>query len=268
MKVLVLTKRSISAIAFFLVVSIFATFLASQGIIVATSATEKKMPIYCVQTAEKKVALTFDAAWGDSDTDTLLSILQKYNAKATVFVVGDWVTKYPESVKKFYDAGHEIGNHSDTHPKMSSISRSKIIEELQSCNQKIEKVTGAAPTLMRPPSGDYNNNVITTTQELGMFPIQWDVDSLDWKKLGKDEMVSRVLSRTKEGSILLFHNDVPNTPGAVEEVLKQLTAKGYSFVTVSDLIYKDHYQLDPAGRQIPAQQKTDNSAARQSAEEL
>lgn len=80
---------------------------------------ERKIPVYCVETSEKKIAVTFDAAWGAEDTEELLSVLQEYNAKATVFVVGDWARKYPEAVRAFYDAGHTIGNHSDSHKAYS-----------------------------------------------------------------------------------------------------------------------------------------------------
>ena len=209
----------------------------------------RKLPIYCVETEEKKIAVTFDAAWSAEDTDEIIEILKKHNAKATFFAVGDWVEKNPEAVKKLYNAGHEIGNHSDTHPSFSQINREEIKSEILNCNKKIEKITGVEPKLVRAPSGDYDNKSIEVTESLDMKMIQWDVDSLDWKKLSVDEMYGRVVSKTQKGSILLFHNGVENTPEALDKILEKLEKDGYKFVTVSELIYWDNYDIDHMGRQ-------------------
>ena len=191
----------------------------------------RKLPIYCVETPEKKIAVTFDAAWSAQDTDEIIGILKKHNAKATFFAVGDWVEKNPDAVKKLYDEGHEIGNHSDTHPSFSNINREEIKTEILNCNKKIESVTGVVPKLVRAPSGDYDNKSIEVTESLDMKMIQWDVDSLDWKKLSVDEMYGRVVSKTQKGSILLFHNGVENTPEALDKILEKLEKDGYEFVT-------------------------------------
>ena len=209
----------------------------------------RKLPIYCVETEEKKIAVTFDAAWSAEDTDEIIEILKKHNAKATFFAVGDWVEKNPEAVKKLYNAGHEIGNHSDTHPSFSQINREEIKSEILNCNKKIEKITGVEPKLVRAPSGDYDNKSIEVTESLNMKMIQWDVDSLDWKKLSVDEMYGRVVSKTQKGSILLFHNGVENTPEALDKILTKLEKDCYEFVTVSELIYWDNYEIDHMGRQ-------------------
>lgn len=210
----------------------------------------RKLPIYCVETPEKKIAVTFDAAWSAQDTDEIIGILKKHNAKATFFAVGDWVEKNPDAVKKLYNAGHEIGNHSDTHPSFSNINREEIKTEILNCNKKIESVTGVVPKLVRAPSGDYDNKSIEVTESLNMKMIQWDVDSLDWKLLSVDEMYSRVISKTQKGSILLFHNGVENTPEALDKILTKLEKDGYEFVTVSELIYWDNYEIDHMGRQL------------------
>ena len=214
----------------------------------------RKLPIYCVETEEKKIAVTFDAAWSAEDTDEIIGILKKHNAKATFFAVGDWVEKNPEAVKKLYNAGHEIGNHSDTHPSFSQINREEIKSEILNCNKKIEKITGVEPKLVRAPSGDYDNKSIEVTESLDMKMIQWDVDSLDWKKLSVDEMYGRVVSKTQKGSILLFHNGVENTPEALDKILEKLEKDGYKFVTVSELIYWDNYDIEHTGRQVKVSQ--------------
>ena len=201
--------------------------------------------VICIKSEGNKRDYVFLA----EDTDKLLEILKKHDDKATVFVVGDWVRANPGAVKKFYQAGHEIGNHSDTHAPFSKADRKKIKEEIENCNAEIEKITGFKPKVLRAPSGDYDNKSIEVTESLGMKMIQWDVDSLDWKKLSVDEMYNRVTEKTKNGSILLFHNGVENTPEALDKILTKLKTDGYEFVTVSELIYWDDYEIDHSGRQ-------------------
>ncbi len=138
----------------------------------------RKLPIYNVEREDKVCAISFDAAWGNEDTHDLISILEKYKVKATFFVVGDWVERYPESVKELHDAGHDVMNHSNTHPHMTQISKEKMISEVTECDNKIEKITGVKPNLFRPPYGDYNDNVVTNLKEIGHYTIQWDVDTL------------------------------------------------------------------------------------------
>lgn len=213
------------------------------------ASTKRKLPVYSVETDEKKIAITFDAAWTNQDTEELIEILKKHNAVATVFIVGDWAEKFPESVKAFYDAGHTIANHSDTHKAFSKCSYSQIKEEIVNCNKKLESITGEKVTLVRAPSGDYTDQSIDVCKELGMTMIQWDVDSLDYTKLSVDEIVSRVVPSTDNGSILLFHNGVENTADALDRILTELEKQGYSFVSVEDLIYKDNYTIDHTGRQ-------------------
>ena len=216
---------------------------------ICTNTTQKLLPIYSVETDQKRIAITFDAAWSAEDTDTLLNILKKHGAKATVYVVGDWVRKNPDAVKKFYNNGHEIGNHSDTHALFGKVSKEKVIEEIENCNNEIEKLIGTEPKVIRAPSGDYDNKSIEIAEGMGMKMIQWDVDSLDWKLLSVDEMYNRVVNKVQNGSIILFHNGVENTPEALDKILTKLKADGYEFVTVSDLIYWDDYEIDHSGKQ-------------------
>ena len=236
-------------VAFVLIITAIASTVTISQISTIASVNERRLPIYSVETDEKKIAITFDAAWSAEDTDELLAILKKHNAKATVYAVGDWVDKNPDAVKKFYESGHEIGNHSDTHPSFSKISREEIRQEIVNCNEKIKKVTGEAPKTVRAPSGDYDNKSIEITESLDMKMIQWDVDSLDWKLLSVDEMYNRVVNKVQNGSIVLFHNGVENTPKALDKILTKLKTDGYEFVTVSELIYWDNYEIDHAGKQ-------------------
>ena len=249
MKFKVIRISSLFIIFLLLTLTIISTVTISH-IGVKVSNTTRKLPIYSVETNEKKIAITFDAAWSAEDTDELIEILKNHNAKATVFAVGDWVEKNPEAVKKFHKYGHEMANHSDTHAAFSKISREEIKQEIVDCNKKIEKITGVAPKLVRAPSGDYDNKSIEVTESLNMKMIQWDCDSLDWKLLSVDEMYNRVINKVQNGSIILFHNGVKNTPEALDKILTKLKTDGYEFVTVSELVYWDDYEIDHTGRQI------------------
>ena len=215
------------------------------------SASERKLPIYCVGREEEPrvVSLTFDAAWGNEDTQQLIDILGRNNIHATFFCVAGWVEKYPESVRALSDAGHEIMNHSTTHPHMSQLSRQQIREEIESCNEKIEAVTGKRPTLFRAPYGEYTDALIEVLDELGMKCIQWDVDSLDWKELPAGEITGRVCSRAKNGSIILFHNAALHTPEALPGIIEKLSGEGYEFRPVSENIYPGKCRIDVNGCQ-------------------
>lgn len=248
MRIVTLSRRTFLGIIC-IVLGVFIFIFGFVGKTVTTSANNKKLPIYSVETDQKKIAITFDAAWTNQDTDQLIETLKKHNATATFFIVGDWAEKFPESVKAFYDAGHTIANHSDTHKAFSKCSREEIKEEIINCNEKLENIIGEKVTLLRAPSGDYTNESLEVTETLGMYMIQWDNDSLDYTGLSVDEIVSRIMSRARNGSIVLFHNGVDTTATALDRVLTELAGQGYSFVSVNDLIYKDNYSIDHTGRQ-------------------
>ena len=181
MRYFIITKRHIT-VALSLVLG-FAVITASIFSYQALAASNNRLlPIYCVEDkGTKTIAFSFDAAWGNEDTGDLISILGKYNIKATFFVVGSWVDKYPESVKQLSDAGHEIHNHSNSHPHMPQLSVSQMTDELNACNEKISAITGKKPILFRAPYGDYNNTMLETVTNSGMYTIQWDIDTIDIK---------------------------------------------------------------------------------------
>ncbi len=249
-----LNRRRITAAACALAAVLMFTAVNVPAVVV--SASNRQLPIYCVERDQKMVSISFDAAWGNEDTQQLIDILGKYNVKATFFVVGEWVDKYPESVKALHDAGHEVMNHSNDHAHMSQLSRDEIIADVNACNDKIEAVTGVRPTLVRPPYGEYDDNVITSIRAAGMEPIQWDVDSLDWKDLAADEITKRVTGKVQAGSIVLFHNAALHTPEALPAILETLLGQGYTFVPISQLIlpgeYNVDYTIDHTGKQCGA----------------
>lgn len=222
-----------------------------SGEIIQTMSQAKLLPVYCVNTSEPKVALTMNCAWNDSDIDSILSTLEKHNVKITFFMVGDWVNKYPEAVKKISDAGHEIANHSDGHKHVNNLSLEDNEKEIKMCSDKIEKLTGKKTTLYRGPYGEYNNTVIQAAQNQNHITIQWSLDTLDYKGLTGDEMWARLDGKLKNGDIILSHNGTEHTADSLDKLLTNIKQKGFQVVKVSDLIYTDNYEIDANGMQKP-----------------
>lgn len=220
--------------------------------VISYSVNGRNLPIYCVETTQKKVALSFDAAWDNEQTEELLRILEKNNVHATFFMTGGFVERYPEDVKCIYDAGHEIGNHSMNHKNMSQLSKAQQKEEINEVHELVKEITGAEMKLFRPPYGDYDNTLIDTVNECGYYAIQWDVDSLDWKDYGADSIINCVCgnSHLNNGSIILMHLGAKYTPDALDGVICGLKEKGYEIVPVSELIIQEEYYLNHEGRQI------------------
>ncbi len=218
---------------------------------VSSGTSNRELPIYCVGTDEKKVALSFDAAWGNEDTQILLDILAKYDVHATFFMTGGWIESYPEDVKAIFAAGHDLGNHSENHKQMSKLSRDDCIEELMGPHEKVQELTGYDMCLFRPPYGDYNDNLIQSAEACGYYTIQWSVDSLDWKDYGVDNIVNTVLNHKNldDGAIILMHNGAKYTKDALERVIVGLKEQGYTIVPISELIITENYTIDHTGKQ-------------------
>lgn len=211
--------------------------------------SSRLVPIYNVDTSEKQVSISFDAAWGADKTQEIIDILKEYDCSATFFLVGFWVDKYPEMVKAIDEAGLEIGTHSNTHPDMAKLSYEKIKSELTSCIEKIKNITGKAVTVFRAPYGSYNNTLLNTASELGLKTIQWDVDSLDWKGIGPAQVTERIMQKTKNGSIILMHNNADHVTESLRMSLDWLKMKGYKVTSVGELIYGENYFIDANGVQ-------------------
>ncbi len=217
---------------------------------VQTSATMKYLPIYNVKTNEKKIAFTMNCAWNADDIDSILETLKNNNVHITFFMVGEWVDKYPEAVKKIYEAGHEIGSHSNTHPHVNKLSAEKNLEEIKLSVNKIEQITGQKTNIYRAPYGEYNDTVIKTAQENGYYTIQWNLDTLDYKGLTGEEMWNRLKNKLENGSIILSHNGTKHTADSLDMLIKNIKEKGYEVTTVSNLIYKDNFTINNNGTQI------------------
>ncbi|NLM25696.1 MAG: polysaccharide deacetylase family protein [Firmicutes bacterium] len=211
--------------------------------------TNRLIPIYRVETSDKKLSISFDATWGTDLTDEILEILQEYNLKTTFFLAGYWVDKHPDYVVKIAAEGHEIGNHSYSHPHMNSLSFDGVVLELQKNHAMIKDITGQNPFLFRPPFGEYNNTVIKAADSVGYYTIQWSIDSLDWKNTTSEEVYQRVMKNIGPGEIVLFHNAAKPTPEALRRIIPELLEQGYQIVPISELIHRENYYVDHDGTQ-------------------
>ncbi len=229
--------------------------LLGSGFAYATEAAQvwqsgaRSLPVYSVERTDNKIAISFDCAWGTEHTDAILSALAEAGVRATFFTVQFWAEEHADYLKKVSDAGHEVGTHSATHSYMSRQSEAEIRAELESSSQAITAVTGKPVTLFRPPYGDYDDLLIDTCRDMGIMPVQWDVDSLDWKDLSAADIAERIISRVKSGSIILCHNNGLHTAEALPIVIDALHAKGFTFVPIGELIYYENYTIDVTGRQ-------------------
>ena len=238
MRIFVITGETITKIVMIIAIAAAsAVFLCTmKGGAAPASAPKDNIPIYSVKTSGNQVALTFDAAWGSDKTQALLDIFDKYHIKVTFFVTGMWADANPDALKAIADRGHEIGNHSYTHRDFASLSDAEIVNELTRTSDAIERVTGRKPTIFRAPYGSWNSRIVDVVCGQQYDFIQWDVDSLDWKGLTAEAIEARVLPKVQSGSIVLFHNDGKYTPDAVPTIIEKLQAKGFKFVTVSELV--------------------------------
>ena len=214
-------------------------------------AAKRELPVYCVEREDNVITVSFDASWGGDQTLHILDLLDQYNAKATFFLVGIWVDKYPELVKEIHARGHEIGNHSDSHPEMSKLSSERIIRELDGCSDKIEALTGERPTSFRPPYGDYDNEVVTVSRAEGYEVVQWSIDSLDWKNKGAEDLIRRATKNVQKGDIILFHNDSKYILDALPTILKTYQEQGFTMIPAREILLEGETTIDVQGKQHP-----------------
>ncbi len=255
MKIITITKRGLLCIFSCFMIGAVALTVTTSTLTkaVATAGEERKIPIYYVEKDEKVCSISFDAAWGNEQTETLLDILDEHEVKTTFFLVGDWVDKYPESVKEIAKRGHDVGNHSDTHAHMTQISKTEQINEIEKCNEKIEAITKRDATLFRPPYGEYDNSVVDACYSTDMYCVQWDIDSLDWKDPSVDQIVQNCTSKLQPGSIILLHNGATNTPEALPKIIETIRNQGYKIVPISEILLKGKYTTDIQGKMCKAE---------------
>lgn len=218
----------------------------------AVVAVKKELPVYSVEREDDVISVTFDASWGGDKTLQILDILDQYDAKATFYLVGIWVDKYPDLVRAIHERGHEIGNHSDQHDHMPQLSADAMRRDLDAMSDKVEAITGVRPTLFRAPYGDYNNQVITIAREEGYEAVQWSVDSLDWKNRGVEDLIRRATNGVKKGDIILFHNDSQYIVEALPAILEHYRSLGLKMIPSGEILLEGDTTIDVQGRQHPA----------------
>ena len=244
-------KGILAAILCFALLSAVYCLIIEPGGDVMAAARKRELPIYNVARDDKVVAISFDAAWGNANTAKLLDILDEYDIKTTFFLVGTWVEKYPELVQEIVSRGHEAQSHSTSHPHMPQLSDAKKRDELRVVADMIERLTGKRPTLFRAPYGDYNDATVTVARQEGYEIVQWNVDSLDWKNLGAEDMVKKCTKKVTSGDIVLFHNDSKYITDALPTILNFYASKGYKVIPVSEILIEGEYTIDNQGTQHP-----------------
>ena len=210
----------------------------------------RELPVYAVGRDDQQIALTIDAAWDADKTPFILDTLDKYNVKATFFLCGVWVKQYPDFVREIAKRGHEIGNHSLTHPHMNRMDAIAIQKELSDLDDMLEELTGKRSTLFRPPFGEYNDTVIRAAHEAGYEVIQWSRDTVDWKKdRSAQTILDGVLKKLQSGDIILCHNNGFKIETYLPVLLETAQQKGFRFVTVSELLLSGETSIDNNGVQ-------------------
>lgn len=249
MFVTIRAKRLFCALLVIVAFALALTMTSASGSAEVFFGAPRKIPIYSVDVKEKRVALTFDAAYGADKTSAIMDVLEDEGIPATFFLVGFWVRNFPEKAKEIADRGFEIGTHSNVHGHMSKMTSEEIASDLGLSIERIREATGITPTVFRAPYGEYNDRLITEAGRLGLMTVQWSVDSLDWKNISAQSVVERVCTKAHEGAIILMHNNSDYVVEALPEIIQRLKKEGYTFSTVGDMILRDNYYVDNSGRQ-------------------
>jgi peptidoglycan/xylan/chitin deacetylase (PgdA/CDA1 family) len=247
---LILSKKNITT-ALSAVLAMFFLTLSFSGSGAAAAfngdAGIRKMPIYNVDTGEKCVALTFDAAFGADKTGAILEVLERNAVVATFFLAGFWVDTHPDAVKKIDALGLEIGTHGETYSHMDRLAFEKQREELSSSGKKIFELVGKSVSVFRPPYNSYNDDLIAACDSLGIKAVEFDIG------LGQEgsafALAARALNEAKNGSIIAFYANSDNIETALPLVILGLQARGFGFKRLSDMLYGDNYYINSAGVQ-------------------
>lgn len=188
--------------------------------------------------------------WNANDIDKILEVLEENQVKVTFFMVGQWIEKYPEAVKKINNAGHEIGSHSYSHPHVNNLSYEDNLKELDKANTVLESLIGKKTNIYRTPYGEYNNTVIKAANDAGYTTIQWSLDTLDYEGLTGEEMWNRLENKLKNGDIILSHNGTKHTAESLDMLIKRIKQKGFEVVKVTDILKKNESYINSQGIQV------------------
>jgi probable sporulation protein (polysaccharide deacetylase family) len=199
------------------------------------SSPDKPQPIFQGSIAQPKVALACNVFWGEEFLPDMLNTLSENNVKITFFIGGSWAKRYPDMLKSLADSGHELGNHSYSHPHPNSLSKEKNKDQITKTADLVRDVTGVQTNLYAPPYGEYNDTVLLAAHELGYKTIMWSIDTIDWQRPPAEVVKNRVLKKLRNGAIILIHPTAP-TARALPELIKEIQQQGYQICTVSDIL--------------------------------
>lgn len=248
MRYALFSKKDISLIIILIIWVVVLIGVITATLSTSVSAVNDRIPVYSVENNSDEIALTFNCAWDDTGLDEILTVLEEENVRCTFFFVGAFAEKYPEAVRRIYNCGHEIANHSMNHSDPVEMKFEKIVSDINSCNEVLCSITGFSPGLYRAPSGSYDNKTVEAAESLGMTAVQWDVDSIDWKNPSPEKIISRVTGKATSGSIVLFHLGKENTADALPDIIEKLKNKGFSCCTVSNMLLQGETYIDNEGR--------------------
>ena len=192
-------------------------------------------PIFQGNQAEAKVALACNVFWGEEFLPDMLKTLDENNTHITFFIGGSWANQFPEVLKDINNRGHELGNHTYSHPHPNSLSKEKNKEQIIRTEELITSITGTKTNLYAPPYGEYNNTVLLAAQELNYTTIMWSIDTVDWKRPPPNVLTDRVLKKLHNGAIILMHPTAP-TAQALPGLIAEIKRRGYTIVPVSDIL--------------------------------
>ena len=246
MKIFILNGKKILLLSILILSTLLFVTINS---IISVSNTGKEIPIYSVKRPDNKISLTFNCAWGDEDIDSILETLRTHNKKATFFIVGEWAEKFPDSLKKIAENGHEIGSHSYNHAHYNEMSYDDILADIEKCDTVIESIIGSNIYLVRGGYGEYNNDVLNACKNTNRTYIQWSLDSIDYKAKSADDILNRILPKIKNGDIILMHTGTDYTAASLDQILDELSKK-HELATISELIYTENFTIDHSGCQI------------------
>lgn len=224
----------IFAAGVFLTVAMLSGIL--QPLLTSTTTTQTKIqPIFHGNISEPKVAFACNVFWGEEFLPDMLQTLSNQNTHITFFIGGSWAKKYPDLLADIANKGHELGNHTYSHPHPNTISKEKNKEQIVKTEDLVKEITGTKTTLYAPPYGEYNDTVLTAADELGYTTIMWTIDTIDWKRPPADIIKNRVIKKLHNGAIILMHPTEP-TAKALPELITEIKKAGYTITTVSDIL--------------------------------
>ncbi|MCX7779324.1 MAG: polysaccharide deacetylase family protein [Negativicutes bacterium] len=220
-------------LGFFVAVASLAGVVKCHDLTAANS--EKIRPIYQGNASQPIVAFACNVFWGEEFLPQMLDTFDKEQVKITFFIGGSWAKRYPHVLKEIANHGHEIGNHSYSHPHPARLTKQKNQEQIIKTEQLITEIAGIKTRLYAPPYGEFNDTVLQAAHELGYTTIMWTIDTIDWKRPPAEVLQNRVLTKLQNGAIILMHPTDP-TAKALPGLIQQIKSKGYQISTVSSIL--------------------------------